>query len=397
MGRNPRRASLQACAVPGLDAAGRISFGEMLEIVRDFVSQNPGLKARTIASRLGFERPTISALLHAHKDIFRQDQSSCWSLVPPAELRVEFGVDGKTWLTSRDVEKLLSKAGSPLDSPCQRVVFSLKKGSRMMLDALARLLALSNQLAHAGKTVVLDFTESRSTYTYLDRLGFFDHLNEAIQALPKRALRGRSQEFRGNNDGLMELRAIDPTKEDREVPDLLERSFVSCAGESYSVAVSTILYELYRNVLEHSGTQAPGLAGLQFYKASGRIQAVISDSGAGIVGTLMPVLEARYPDVAKKVASAKGHPGVTLLKQVFSSGGISQVDHDGRGTGLKISGDKAKKFKATISVRQSDFELRIEHSDDGVRFASATDLVRIEGTHICFDFRLTLDAPGNAH
>lgn len=368
----------------------------MLKSIRNFVGHNPGLKARTIASRLGFERSSVNALLHAHRDTFHQDESSCWSLVPPAELRVEFGVDGKTWLTARDVEKLLSMAGSPLDSQCQRVVFSLNRGSRMMLDGLARLLALSNQLAHAGKTVVLDFTQSRSTYTYLDRLGFFDHLNEAIQALPERALRGRSQEFRGNNDGLMELRSIDPTREDREVPDLLERSFVSCAGESYSVAVSTILYELYRNVLEHSGTQAPGLAGLQFYRASGRIQAVMSDSGAGIVGTLMPVLEARYPEVAKKIASAKGHPGVTLLKQVFSAGGISQVDHDGRGTGLKISGDKAKKFKATISVRQRDFELRIEHGDDGVRFASSTDLVRIEGTHICFDFRLPLDGLANA-
>ena len=366
----------------------------MLEKVRDFVRQNPGLKARAIAYRLGFERSPVSALLHTHKDTFQQDEASCWSFVPPPELRVEFG--GKTWLAAKDVEKLLSMAGSPLDSPCQRVVFSLKEGSRMMLEALARLLALSNQLAQAGKTVLLDFTESRSTATYLDRLGFFDHLNAAIQVLPKRALRGRSQEFRGNNDGLIELRSIDPTKEDREVPDLLERSFVRCAGESYSVAVSTILYELYRNVLEHSGSQTPGLAGLQFYKASGRIQAVISDSGAGIVGTLMPVLEARYPDVAKKIASANSHPGVTLLKRVFSSGGISQVDDDGRGTGLKISGDKAKKFKATISVRQSDFELRILHTDDSVRFASATDLVRIEGTHICFDFVLKLDALGNA-
>ena len=140
----------------------------MLKKVRDFVSQNPGVKARAIATQLGFERSSVNALLHTHKDIFHQDEFSCWSLLAPAELHVEFG--GKTWLTAKDVEKLLSKAGSPLDSPCQQVVFSLKEGSRMMLDALARLLALSNQLAHAGKAVVLDFTESRGTATYLDRL-----------------------------------------------------------------------------------------------------------------------------------------------------------------------------------------------------------------------------------
>ena len=93
----------------------------MLKKVRDFVSQNPGVKARVIATQLGFERSSVNALLHTHKDIFQQDEISCWSLLVPAELHVEFG--GKTWLTAKDVEKLLSKAGSPLDSPCQQVVF----------------------------------------------------------------------------------------------------------------------------------------------------------------------------------------------------------------------------------------------------------------------------------
>lgn len=381
--------------MPGLAAVGRISFGEMLEKVRDFVSQNPGSKARAIAFRLGFERSSVNALLHAHKDTFQQDESSCWSLVPPSELRVEFGVDGKTWLAAKDVEKLLSKAGSPLDSPCQRVVFSLKEGSRMMLDALARLLALSNQLAHAGKAVVLDFTESPRTATYLDRLGFFDHLrNDAIQVLPKRALRGRSQAFRGNNDGVVEFRSIDPAQEESEIPRLLERSFVACAGESYSVAVMTILSELYTNVLEHSGASVPGFAGLQSYKGANHIQAVISDSGRGIVGTLGPVIEQRYPNVAQKIAASKDHKGIALLKEVFSAGRISQMEAEGRGLGLKRSREFAKKFRARISVRQRDFELRIHHSNDRVTFTHDTNLVRIEGTHICFDFML--DAPGNA-
>lgn len=395
MGCNFQWARLPVCAVPGLAAAGRISFEEMLEIVRDFVSQNPGLKARTIASRLDVERSTINALLHANKDTFHQDESSCWSLVPPAELRVEFGVDGKTWLTAKDVEKLLSKAGSPLDSPCQRVVFSLKKGSRMMLDALARLLALSNQLAHAGKTVVLDFTESRSTYTYLDRLGFFDHLNAVIQVLPeRRALRGRSQKFRGNNDGVVEFRAINPAQEEGEIPRLLERSFVACTDESYSVAVMTILSELYTNVLEHSGASVPGFAGLQSYKSAHHIQTVISDSGRGIVGTLAPVLSDKYPKVAQKIAASKDHKGIALLKEVFSAGQISQKKAEGQGLGLKQSRVFAKKFRARISVRQRDFELRIHHSNDRVTFTHDTNLVRIEGTHICFDFML--DVPGNA-
>lgn len=363
----------------------------MLKTVREFLGQNPGLKAKTIASRLGLERPTLNQLLHSNRDIFQQDQECCWSLVPPKELRVDFG--GKAWLSAKDVERLLRGVGSPLDSGCDRVVFCLKKNTHMMLEALARLLALCNQLSQAGKSVILDFDEARSTLTYLDRLGFFDHLSAPIQVLPKRPVRGRSREFRGNNDGLIEFRAIDPTQEDSEIPKLLEQSFVKCAGDSYSVAVMTILSELYRNVLEHSAATTPGFAGLQVYKATRHIQAVISDSGQGIVGTLAPVIERRYPKVAQRVASSKEHAGVVLLKEVFSAGRISQVDAEGRGLGLKRSGDFAKKFRAQISVRQRDFELRIRHSHGQVTFANDTDLVRIEGTHICFDF--LLDPPSN--
>lgn len=358
----------------------------MLKIVREFVSQNPGLKARTIASRLGLERSILNQLLHANKDTFQQAQECCWSLIPPKELRIEFG--GKAWLDAKDVERLLRGGGSPLDSNCGQVLFCLKKDTRIMLEALARLLALCNQLSQAGKTVTLDFNEAQGTLTYLDRLGFFDHLSVPIHVLPKRPVLGRSRKFRGNNDGLIELRAIDPTQEDSDIPRLLEQSFVKFAGDGYSVAIMTILSELYSNVLEHSAATTPGFAGLQYYKATRHIQAVISDSGQGIVGTLAPVLERRYPKLAKKVTSSKEHAGVVLLKEVFSVGRISQVDDEGRGLGLKQSGDFAKKFRARISVRQRDFELRIHQSHDRATFTHETDLVRIEGTHICFDFLL---------
>lgn len=364
----------------------------MIKKIKKFIGQNPGLKAKTIALRLDLERSALNRVLHSNKDIFRQDQESLWFLVPPKELQIE--LEGGTWLTARNVERLLTAVGSPLDSDCDRVVFCLRNNTRMMLEALARLLALCNQLSHAGKTVVLDFKESRSTLTYLDRLGFFDHLSAAIHVLPSRPKRGRSREFRGNNDGLIEFRAINPMQEDSEIPKLLERSFVRCAGDSYSVGVMTILSELYTNVLEHSGATTPGFAGLQFYKATRHIQAVISDSGVGIVGTLTPVLKEHYPELAQKVAASRGHAGVTLLKEVFSTGRISKVNEEGRGLGLKRSRDVAKKFRARISVRQRDFELRINHSDGRLSFANETNLVRIEGTHICFDF--SLDPISNA-
>jgi hypothetical protein len=56
--------------------------------------------------------------------------------------------------------------------------------------------------------------------------------------------------------------------------------------------------------------------------------------------------------------------------------------------GLKRSVDLAKKFNATISVRQDTFELKVRHSMKGIRFSNELNLARIAGTHICFDFKL---------
>ena len=61
------------------------------------------------------------------------------------------------------------------------------------------------------------------------------------------------------------------------------------------------------------------IAALQYYKAANHIQTVISDSGLGIVGTLMPVLKDRYPEVAQRIAESSLEPGVVLLQEVFSA------------------------------------------------------------------------------
>ena len=150
----------------------------------------------------------------------------------------------------------------------------------------------------------------------------------------------------------------------------------------------TVLSELFNNVQEHSEATTSRFAGLQFYKRGNHIQTVISDNGLGIVGTLKPVLKDRYPEIARKIAASGIHEGEALLQEVFSVGRISQVNEDGRGLGLKRSGELAGKFKAKISVRQKDFELRVYHSQQGVRFYRSLNLARIEGTHICFDFAL---------
>lgn len=256
------------------------------------------------------------------------------------------------------------------------------------MDALARVLAFSNQLEAVKKSVILDFSNCKSTLTYLDRAGFFEHLHPAIAVLPKRPSGSKAIDYKGNSHGLVELKKINPTSPDKSIPELLKNSFVVCAGDSYSFAAFTVVAELLHNVEEHSATATAGFAGLQFYKKTNHIQTVISDSGLGIVGTLQPILAQRYPALAKKIAASPLPPEVALLKEVFLEGRISQKQSDGCGLGLKRSNDLARKYKAKITVRQEGFELVVRHSPTATSFDHLPNLVQLAGTHICFDFEL---------
>lgn len=358
----------------------------MLARIQAILEQKAGQKAKAIATQLQMDRSDINRVLHDHTDIFVQHPNDfTWSLT---ELRVDLG--NHCWHDAQSFENVLLAAGSPLDSKIPRVTFVVGDDCKILLEALARLLAISNQLAALGKLVSIDFNTSRSTLTYLNRIGFIDLLRDDIKILPKRPRVSAAATYEGNNDAVVELRGIDHVDPDNDIPSLLRNSFVSCAGDQYNVAAHTVITELFGNVTEHSGATSAGFAGLQYYAGGRRrhIQTVISDGGLGIVGTLMPILENRYPTVARKIANASIDPRVALLQEVFSEGGISQVDASGRGLGLKRSGQCAHKYNALISVRQDTFELKVEHLGEKIQFSHRTDLSRIAGTHICFDFFL---------
>jgi hypothetical protein len=359
----------------------------MLNRITKYLGQNPGAKAKTIAKSLGVHHTELNSLLHKHKDRFVQDEQYEWYLVARAR-RIVFG--GHGWLTSHQFENALSDV-APLGSRDTEIVLVFKDGCKPLLEFLARLLALCNQLVKAGKAVTLDFQDSKATLSYLDRVGFFGVLAAAIVVLPQRPRGNLAKTYQGNNDGVIEFRLIEPAAPDNNIPEDLRLSFVACAGPSYRQAAFTILAELFRNVVEHSATGIPGFACLQFYPRGKKIQAVISDNGLGIVGTLAPVVPDKYPEVAQMMAAA-AHPGVALLTEVFKKGALSQVDDDGRGLGLKVSGDLAQRFHATISVRQCDFELRVHHDGKGVRFSHRLNLADLRGTHICFEFKLDATA-----
>lgn len=361
----------------------------MYKEIEKVLKKEPGMKARAIASKIGKDRSAVSAYLHDHPEFFVQDGTYGWSLAKAGELRIELPA-GK-WLTADLFEDALALSESTLLSTCEHVVFVLAKDTKLLLEATARLLALCNQLVLAGKKVAIDFSDCYSTLDYFNRVGFFDFLNLSISVIPSRPETSKAGLYKGGNDGVVEVAMIDPVSPDEDIPGRLQKSFVSCAGAEYSVGAFTVLSELFGNVRDHSDSQIPGFAALQFYPRGRKphIQAVISDSGRGIIGTLPPVLELRYPNVAEAIRMSGMHPGVALIQEIFRKGGISSNEDEARGLGLKRTGDVASKFNARISVRQETFEVKVDYNKHGdIKFSHRLNLRELRGTHICFDFLL---------
>lgn len=358
----------------------------MLKLLRELLERQPSIKAREISRHFDMDHKSINQILYKNLDIFEADDDHRWTVRVPKEVRIEFP-SGK-WLTAKIFEKTLQEAFDPWAPGVRSVIFVLPKECKPMLEATARLLALCNQLMREKDKVVLDLRESGGTLTYLERIGFYDYLSDAVDVLPGRPRAGRSQVYRDNNNGVVEFRLIDPKNRDDKVAERLMECFVDFAGKKYNGAATTIFGELYDNVFQHSLTVLPGFAGLQAYKYTNHIQTVISDNGVGIVGTLSPILAEKFPAVYRTVKNSQLPLGVALLKEVFSKGQITQLG-PGHGAGLKSSGDQGKKHLAKMSVRQRDFEFRISTSPEGTRYLHQVGLRRLDGTHICFDFTLT--------
>ena len=347
------------------------------------------LKARKLAHEIGVDRTELNSFLYKHTELYTLNtETHEWSLVKPSELIINF--PEVSWLDSDTFEQSLSKAGSPLDSPANKVTFAIGTKSSIMLEAASRLLALCNQLVMIGKTVTVDFSATKSTLHYFDRCGFCDRLNLAVNVLPSRPVQSKAKTYKGNNENLIEFGEIDPKNIDSKVVEDLQKSFISHAGKQFSALALTVISEPYNNVHDHSSTPINGFAALQKYHGNQKhIQTVVSDSGIGIAGSLRPVLQNKYPKLEKKFSPRTIKTDILLIKEVFEKGGISQADDEDRGLGLNRTFELAVKYNANISIRQENFEIKIYYRNGVLKsFLQTENLVKILGTHFCFDFFL---------
>ena len=360
----------------------------MLKKILNLLHESPNIKARVIAKKLLLDRSAVSLFLHENTNYFQQDEEFCWSL-KTSILRIEF--DSDSWIDCKKFETSLAKGESPLESNSDSIVFVIPKGCNLLLEAIARLMALANQLVHLNKVVTIDFTQHYSSLSYVNRIGFFDHLHTKVVVLPNRPDVSSAEVYKSNNDNLVELACINPNNLDETIPERFKKVFVSHTGDEYEQTAFTVISESYGNVREHSKSPIAGFIGLQLYKNffPPHIQTVISDSGKGILGTLNLVLADKYPDLANEIKALEINPDVYLLKKVFTEGEISQIYEKGRGLGLRSTANAASKFNATILVRQENCEVRFYYRNGRLsNVTHQTNMPKLLGTHICFDFKL---------
>ena len=204
-----------------------------------------------------------------------------------------------TWISGDRFESALQGSSGPLAPRTLQVTFRFPVGCKIMVDGAIRLLSLANQLVSSNRRVRLQFDEGEEgTMGYLNRMGFFDHLEGEVTTLPERPEYSGAMLHQGSNRGLVEIARINKDQRDEDLPKrLTEAVSIACYSRSdvdeLSGATWTIFAELIDNIFAHSATQLDGYAALQSYSGGNRLSVAVSDSGLGIMNRLLSVVRSR--------------------------------------------------------------------------------------------------------
>lgn len=349
----------------------------MVDKIKKLLAKETRLKAKEVAKKLGFDKTEVNSILYKFKNVFEKDEEHRWTLIQES-LSIVFS---DKWVDSHNFEKTFSDRSQNINA-ATKIIFVISKDCSFMLEAIARLLAVCNQLQE--KKIALDFNENYASRSYFNRVGFFDQLDKKVEVLPERPKTSTAKSHKGKNKNLVEFGAVNPNDNNKDLINNLADSFVALSSDKYQDPAFTIFSELITNVKDHSKSQLNGFAALQVYKPinkSAHIQTVVSDSGLGIVATLRPHLKKFYPEL-------ESLSDCDLVKKVMTEGRITQHGKEsGRGLGFEASSKKALKYNAKYSVRQHDFSLDFIIRDGVlIEVVEKKDLIKILGTHICFDF-----------
>ncbi|MBH2029320.1 MAG: hypothetical protein I8H74_02390 [Moraxellaceae bacterium] len=366
----------------------------MKDRITSVLKVTSGLTGKEIAKILkDVDKSRVNSFLFHNPEGFIQDKVTHKWYLDSKDYILEFS--SNTWLDESRFEDDLVRAGCMLSSSSKKCIIRFPEKCQILLIAGARLISLINQAVYDGREVELDFKSCPNTLSYLDRLGFFDHLDPHISVLPSKPNDSKAKKYQGNSNSLVEIASIDLINFDYQLPQKLTTAFIFHAGEKYKMAAFTIFAELIGNVQEHSETPILGFAALQLYGGNRKhIQTVISDSGVGIASTIKRNLEKHYPELYIQQTSLTSIDSeIFLISHALEHGGLSQFgsnpEENARGLGLRKTQDYAAEYDAIVTIRQHTFDLKfIYNKGKLIEIKQKKEITRINGTQVCFDFFL---------
>lgn len=332
------------------------------------LSKHPNLKGREIAKILGLEKQVVNSFLAKNKDKFHIDELHQWNnIIQEAELVVEFQ---KGWVDAEVFEFNLSGYNNLFESNGKiRFVFTETK---LLLDAIMRLLCLSNQLGQRGILICLDFRNCINTFGYLDRLGFFKHLHDSVQIFPEKPKASLAEKYSKNSENLIEVFPICPKDIDNgdvlRISGVFKNSFSEHEIQVLLPKLQMFVASLIDNVRQHGQSELVGYSALQIYNLINqnqkKIVLVIADNGAGLISTLRQALTYdRYRDLELLFGENSIENNKTLLAHVLNNGGITQKEDGSRG-GLGLN--EAHLAIAKISKQETVDQLELKNIDVNV-------------------------------
>ena len=385
----------------------------MRDSIFGLLEVSPNLLGREIAKKIGKDRKEVNSFLNKNQDIFYQKKEYRWS---NKQHKNEFVFEfQKGWLSANAFEKkLVEHPNLFILNGRIRFVFS---DTKLLLDAIMRLLCLTNQLCHQGRIVCLDFTNCLDAFGYLDRLGFLKHLHSSVQLIPEKPEKSLLDIYKKGSDSLIEVFPICPEDIDNEdvlrISEVLKNSFNQHEKRILLPKLQMFVGSLIDNVRQHGYSELIGYSALQIYniksKNQKKIILVIADNGEGLITTLRKALGyERYHVLAKQFGNESVENNKKLLAHVLNNGGITQKEDQNRGgLGLneahsaisKISKYETvaqldiKKIDVNVSIRLDDglYDFLYEHNQlKSCDLAYKTEYTKIGGTQFILSIVLTM-------
>lgn len=337
----------------------------MRDLIFDVLSNFPNLTGREIAKKLGVERREVNSFLDKNRGEFHQDENYRWSNFQNKELVIEFP---EKWVNADTFEASLKIYPNlfELDNTI-RIVFN----ERLLLDAIIRLLCLTNQLCQKGKLVCLDFRNCMNTFGYLNRLNFFKYLHNSAQVLPERPNTKLAEKYKNNSENLIEVFPICSEDMDNEevlrISKVLKNSFNEYETQVLLPKLQMFIGSLIDNVREHGYSSLTGYSALQIYNIPNsnqkKIVLVIADNGCGLINTLRKALTyEHYKNIALPFQGSDIESNKRLIAYVLNNGGITQTGIENRGLGL----NEAHSALAKISKKETIDLLKLQNIDVNV-------------------------------